>query len=99
MENIKIIDFFATWCAPCRMMEQNLNKVEERFKNVTLVKIDIDKYPELKTNYEVTSLPTLLFKNSKGEIVDRKIGVISEKDINDTIRKIIESEKEVTDND
>lgn len=94
---VTIIDFYAEWCAPCKMMEQTLNRTQSRFPEVKVVKINVDKFKELKEAYNIKSLPTLIFKDSEGNIVDKKIGFLSEKDVNDIIRSIQEKEGGVED--
>ena len=42
-----LVDFFATWCGPCRMLMPLLEKVSERLENLLIIKIDVDKFPEL----------------------------------------------------
>jgi len=67
-----IVDFFAEWCRPCKMMEPVLHNVKERIGDRAIVlKLDIDKTPYYSQLYNIRSVPTLLiFKN--GKIVWRK---------------------------
>lgn len=71
-----LVDFYADWCGPCRMMNPILDQVSAQMKQkLRVVKIDTEKYPELTTHYQVHALPTLvLFKN--GEPVERIEGVL-----------------------
>ena len=74
-DNLVIVDFFATWCGPCRMQGPVLEEFASK-NNVKTIKVDVDKFPALARQYAVMSIPTLiLFKN--GEEVDKKIGLTS----------------------
>lgn len=76
-----LVDFFATWCGPCKMLGPILENVS---RNIEVVKVDVDKFENLARNYSVMSIPTLiLFK--KGQIVDKKIGFIPEVMLNEWI--------------
>lgn len=62
-----LVDFFATWCGPCKMMSPILDDVNNRVgENANIIKIDVDKNPQAAATYQVRGVPTLiLFKNGK----------------------------------
>jgi thioredoxin 1 len=70
-----LVDFFATWCGPCKMMQPILEQVSSQLGDqVRIVKIDVDRNQQLASQLNVSSVPTLaIFKH--GEIVWRQAGV------------------------
>lgn len=69
-EGTWLVDFSATWCGPCRMLEPNL---EEFAKNNNVLQVDIDKYQELTESFNIMSVPTLMVFND-GELVKQAVG-------------------------
>lgn len=70
-----LVDFFATWCGPCKMIGPSIEKLAQENSDVVVIKVDVDKYPEIAASYNVQTIPTLItFK--EGQIVSRKIGFV-----------------------
>ncbi|HIK56254.1 MAG TPA: thioredoxin [Synechococcales cyanobacterium M55_K2018_004] len=71
-----LVDFYANWCGPCRLMAKILEEVNaEMRQRLKVVKIDSEAYPHLAEQYQINALPTLLlFKH--GQVVDRIEGVM-----------------------
>jgi thioredoxin 1 len=69
-----LVDFFATWCAPCRKMEPVLSEIAERYKGkVKVIQVDVDKNPEIAERYRIEAIPRLmLFRN--GDLVEDMLG-------------------------
>lgn len=79
-----LIDFFATWCGPCKMMGPVLENVESNRDTIKVAKVDVDKFESLARTYGVMSIPTLiLFKN--GQVVATKVGFTAEPLLNEWI--------------
>jgi thioredoxin len=63
-----VIDFFATWCGPCKQLAPILDEIEQRHKgDVIFQRIDVDQEPELAQEFRIESIPTLMFVTPKGE--------------------------------
>ena len=75
-----LVDFWADWCGPCRMLSPIVDQVAEQHSEVKVVKIDIDAQPELANQFGVMSIPTLIvFKN--GQKVNESVGLIPKENI------------------
>lgn len=76
-----LVDFYADWCGPCRMMSEVLEEIEE----VNILKVNVDKFPKIAQMYGVMSIPTLLlFQN--GKIVKSNVGFIDYESLLDFIK-------------
>ena len=72
-EGTVLVDFFATWCGPCRMLSPVLEEIANENPNVSILKIDVDEVGELAARYGIQNIPTLmLFKN--GQRIETRLG-------------------------
>lgn len=69
-----LIDFWASWCMPCKMISPVVEEIAKEVPNVKVAKINIDEQPELAEAFNVMSIPTLTLMN-KGKIVKTMVGV------------------------
>lgn len=77
-----LIDFYAEWCGPCRMLGPVIDEIAEEATDFKVGKVNIDEQPELATKYQVMSVPTLVVIKG-GEVVNRVTGVTSKQKILD----------------
>ena len=68
-----LLDFFASWCGPCRMVGPILDEIAEEREDIKVCKVDIDQQPELASRFRVMSVPTLMVMK-EGRIVEQSIG-------------------------
>ncbi|MBR1507828.1 MAG: thioredoxin [Eubacterium sp.] len=79
------VDFYATWCGPCKMMSPILDQVSEEVPEVKFAAIDVDEAEALAVKYGISSIPCMvLFKN--GEEADRVVGAVPKQKIVDTVK-------------
>jgi len=75
-----LIDFYATWCMPCRAMKPIIEEISKEYKEIKFVKIDIDKNEELAIKYNVMSIPTILIMKN-GEVTKTFLGITNKESI------------------
>ena len=70
-----LLDFWATWCGPCRMIAPVLEEVAQEREDVKVCKIDVDKEPELAQQFQIMSIPTLIVME-QGRVVNKALGAM-----------------------
>ena len=81
-----IVDFWATWCGPCRMLSPLLDQVEEEMADqVTVVKVNVDDADEIAAQFRIMNIPTLLFFK-EGQLVDKTVGAMPKHVLVDRIK-------------
>lgn len=75
-----LIDFWAGWCGPCKMLSPILDQIASEQDDVIIAKVNVDEQPELSTTFGIMSIPTLIFFN-KGAVVGKEIGLQSKEKI------------------
>lgn len=84
-----LVDFWAPWCGPCKMVAPELEAVASEYENKAIVaKINVDEQQQLASQYDVMSIPTLLILKD-GQEIERLVGYRPRKDLMDAIDKII----------
>ena len=84
-----LVDFWAAWCGPCRMVGPIIDELSEEYEGKAVIgKVDIDSNQQYAAQFGVRNIPTvLIFKN--GELVDRKVGVSSKNDYAEALSNLI----------
>lgn len=84
-----LVDFFATWCGPCKMMSPVLEKLKsEMGDKVRILKIDVDKNPDISSKFQIRGVPTfILFK--KGEVLWKQSGAMDLNTLKSKIKSVI----------
>ncbi|KAI8993349.1 thioredoxin-like protein [Pilobolus umbonatus] len=81
-----IVDFYANWCGPCKLLGPILTKAVAANPTVTLVKINVDDCPDIAQKYKVAALPTVSAFH-KGSVVDSFVGLSSKMAVDDFVKK------------
>ena len=75
-DKLLVVDFFATWCGPCKKLSPTLDEVSEELgEQVNIVKVDVDESEDLAMDYGIRSVPTVLFFKN-GQQVDKFVGAL-----------------------
>jgi len=84
-----VVDFWATWCGPCKMVGPVIEDLAGEFEGQTSVcKVNVDEMPDVASQYKIMSIPTvMIFKN--GEIVDKAVGVRTKEEYQNMIKNAL----------
>jgi thioredoxin 1 len=84
-----LVDFWATWCAPCRAIAPALEELATQYKGkVKIAKVDVDEAQDVAQQFGIRSIPTLLmFKG--GKVVDQIVGAVPKSKLEDSLRKVL----------
>lgn len=85
-DKLVLIDFFATWCGPCKMLAPILEQVAEAHDDVEVVKVDTDEVTELAVQYKIAAVPTLVFLKN-GQLVKEHRGFANKAQIDAMIEE------------
>ncbi len=75
-----VVDFFATWCGPCKMLAPILEEAESAHPEIAFYKLDVDESPDLARDYDVMGVPTLI-KFQNGEVAAASVGLVPREEL------------------
>jgi len=82
---VAVIDFWAEWCGPCRMITPIIEELSKEYDGKAKIgKVNVDENPEISMKYGIRSIPTILVLKN-GEVVDKQVGVTTKKVLTDKI--------------
>jgi thioredoxin 1 len=90
-----LVDFWAPWCAPCRMVEPTLEALAREQAALKIVKVNVDENPDLASRYRAMSIPTMLVING-GREVDRWVGALPDQALRSRVARWIQTERQTT---
>jgi thioredoxin 1 len=84
-DKVTVIDFWAEWCGPCRMVSPIIEELAAEYEGkATIGKVDVDSNPNVSLKYGIRSIPTILYIKN-GEVVDKQVGLASKKALADKL--------------
>ena len=87
-KGLVLVDFYADWCMPCKMLSPILEELSEEIDDVKIVKVNTDKNQELASSFGIMSIPTLLFVKD-GKIIDTLVGMRPKEDLERVIKSYL----------
>ena len=84
-----LVDFWAPWCGPCKQLGPNFEEASKEAEGVKFFKVNVDEQSELAGEFEVRSIPTILFLEN-GEVKERTVGALGKGQILDKIEEVFE---------
>jgi len=71
-EKLVVVDFFATWCGPCKMIAPVLEELSKTLEDVVFLKVDVDDVEEVAAEYKITAMPTFIFLKKNEQVAELK---------------------------
>ncbi len=88
-EGVSVVDFWAEWCGPCRLVGPVIDDLSKEYEGkATIGKVNVDTNPEISMKYGVRSIPTILFLKN-GEVVDKHVGTATKQTLADKLEAIL----------
>ena len=87
-EGLVLVDFFATWCGPCKMLSPHIEKLAEENPAIKVCKLNVDEADEPTRRYGIRSIPTLIFFRG-GEVVKTSVGYLSYEELKTLVEGLL----------
>ena len=87
IEKKVLVDFYADWCGPCRMMEPILEEIEKSYPNIEIIQVNVDNFQSLAKKYSVISIPNLKIIENK-KIVKEKTGLMTANELSECLNEV-----------
>ena len=88
-DQLILIDFFANWCGPCKMLSPVISQIAEEYSNsVKVCKVNVDENQELAQKYNVESIPTLIFLK-EGKVLQRSVGFCTKSELTSVMDNLV----------
>jgi len=88
-DKLTVIDFWAEWCGPCRMVGPSVEEISKEYEGRAIVgKVNVDNNPELSAKFGIRNIPTILFLKN-GEIADKSVGAVPKSQLVDKLNKLV----------
>ena len=85
-----LVDFWAEWCGPCKMLTPTINEIADKFSGKAIIgKLNVDENPSIASDYGIRSIPSLLFFKD-GKVQNQIMGAVSKSDIEKALNEIID---------
>lgn len=88
-DKVAIIDFWAEWCGPCRVVGPFVEELAQEYSDTAVVgKVDVDNNPGISAKYGIRNIPTILFIKN-GEVVDKQVGAVPKNVLEDKLKRLM----------
>ncbi len=72
--HLVVLDFFATWCGPCKVLTPQLESLSKVYSNVVFLKVDVDEFEEIASTHQISAMPTIMFYKNGQLLNDTVVG-------------------------